>query len=94
MPAAAAAVNITDKNELIRFVIDERTREFAMQGYRWFDMRRLSNDPLFANERLYKHEQLSATGAVVNTYTLKPERFALRFPQGVIDANPGMSNNP
>ncbi len=93
MPAADATVNITDRDVLIRFIIDERTREFAMQGYRWFDMRRLAQDPLFANKLPYTHKYVSATGAVT-TYTLNPKRFAIRFPQRVIDANPGMPNNP
>lgn len=93
MPTSEAAVNITDPDVLIRFIVDERTREFAMQGYRWFDMRRLANDPLFANKLPYTHKYVSATGAVT-TYTLNPKRFAIRFPQRVIDANPGMPNNP
>jgi tetratricopeptide (TPR) repeat protein len=93
MPAADATVAITDRDALIRFIIDERTREFAMQGYRWFDMRRLAQDPLFANKLPYTHKYVSATGEVT-TYTLNPKRFAIRFPQRVMDANPGMPNNP
>ncbi|ACU02283.1 RagB/SusD family nutrient uptake outer membrane protein [Pedobacter heparinus] len=92
MPATSATVSITDKDALIRFIIDERTRELSMQGYRWFDMRRLYKDPLFAGKMPYTHKYVSATGAVT-TYTLKPERFAIRFPQSVINANPGMKNN-
>lgn len=92
MPAASAEVTISDRDELVRFIIDERTREYGMQGYRWFDMRRLSKDPLFANELPYKHYYVSATGEST-TYTLNPARFAIRFPQSVLDANPGMKNN-
>lgn len=93
MPAATATVGITDKDQLIRFIIDERTRELAMQGYRWFDMRRLYKDPLFASQRPYTHKYVSTTGSVT-TYTLRPERLVLRFPQSVMNANPGMPNNP
>lgn len=93
MPAANAGINITDQTAIVKFIIDERTREFALQGYRWFDMRRLSVDPIFAGVT-YKHQVLSATGTVIATFPLKPERFTLRFPEKVITANPGMANNP
>lgn len=78
---------------LIKFILEERIREFAVQGYRWFDMRRLSVDPLFSGTT-FTHTLYSATGSVVSTFTLAPERFVLRFPQKVMDENPGMQNNP
>ncbi len=92
MAPADATVNINDQDSLIRFVINERTREFAIQGYRWFDMRRLSVDPLFSNT-VYTHQFMSAAGTIT-TYTLKPERLTMRFAQKIIDQNPGMQNNP
>ncbi|MVT09603.1 RagB/SusD family nutrient uptake outer membrane protein [Chitinophaga tropicalis] len=79
--------------QLIQFVLDERIREFALQGYRWFDMRRLSVDPLFSSAT-YTHSLYSATGALSATFTLRPERFTLRFPEAVMALNPGMENNP
>ncbi|HEU4472159.1 MAG TPA: RagB/SusD family nutrient uptake outer membrane protein, partial [Flavisolibacter sp.] len=51
MPAADAVVPAPiagDQEALIKFIVDERIREFAMEGYRWFDMRRLSLDPIFS----------------------------------------------
>lgn len=89
VPSAVASQQIP----LLKFIMEERIREFAVLGYRWFDMRRLSVDPLFSSNT-YTHSLYSATGAVVSTYTLKPERFVLRFSQKVIDENPGMQNNP
>lgn len=78
---------------LLKFIMEERIREFAVLGYRWFDMRRLSVDPLFSGAT-YTHSLYSATGTVNATYTLKPVRFTLRFSQKVTDENPGMENNP
>ena len=78
---------------LLNFILDERIREFAATGYRWFDMRRLSVDPLFSSNS-YTHTLYSATGELSKTFVLKPNRFALRFPQKVINENPGMENNP
>lgn len=87
------AVNISDRTEMIKFVIDERTREFAVQGHRWFDMRRLSVDPIFAG-KTYVHQAFTETGVLKATFTLKPERFVWQLPLKMINANPGMKNNP
>lgn len=77
---------------LIKFIIDERVREFAVMGYRWFDMRRLSVDPLFGTTT-FTHTLYAATGSTT-TFTFRPERFVLRFPQKIINENPEMQNNP
>ena len=93
MPSADAIVNISNREDMIRFVIDERRREFAMFGYRWFDMRRLSVDPLFAND-VYTHKIYDLQGNVLSTYTLSKERLTLRLPLKVMEQNPDMTNNP
>ncbi|WP_431294432.1 RagB/SusD family nutrient uptake outer membrane protein [Pedobacter sp. P26] len=94
MPAADAEVNITGKDNLIKFIIDERVREFAVYGYRWYDMRRLSVDPLF-RDKVYQHIQYNAAnGQPLEIYTLKPERLTMRFDLVVMNANPEMINNP
>ncbi|WP_208025510.1 RagB/SusD family nutrient uptake outer membrane protein [Niastella caeni] len=95
-------MNATDANaipvgltqlQLIQFVLNERIREFAVQGYRWFDMRRLSVDPLFSSAT-YTHRLYNTSGVLSSTFTLRPERFTLQLPQAVIAQNPGMENNP
>ncbi|MFD2556481.1 RagB/SusD family nutrient uptake outer membrane protein [Sphingobacterium tabacisoli] len=95
MPIALAPVSspIADTQlSLVNFILEERVREFALSGYRWFDMRRLSVDPLFKDQK-YTHTLYSATGSPIDTYTLKAERLTLRFPQKVMDENPEMQNN-
>jgi tetratricopeptide (TPR) repeat protein len=95
MPAANATVpasTANDKMLLLQFILDERIREYAVEGYRWFDMRRLSVDPLFA-ATAYTHTLYSATGTTT-VFQLKPERLVLRFPQKLIDQNPNIVNNP
>ena len=93
MPATDAVVNISDRNELIRFVIDERQREFAMTGYRWFDIRRLSVDPLFSG-KTYTHVIYDISGKALETFTLTPDRMTLRLPLKLMAQNPSMDNNP
>jgi starch-binding outer membrane protein, SusD/RagB family len=90
--ANAIPVGMT-RLQLIQFVLNERLREFAMQGYRWFDMRRLSVDPLFSSAT-YTHRLYNTSGVLSSTYTLRPERFTLQLPSVVIAQNPEMENNP
>jgi len=96
MPAADAAVPATiagNKDALVKFIIDERTREFAMEGYRWFDMRRLAADPLFAGIT-FMHRMYNVNGTT-DVYTLPlPNRLVLKLPPGITDANPDIPNNP
>lgn len=96
IPPAEAAVPAgaqADKDALTKFIIDERTREFAVEGHRWFDMRRLSTDPLFSGRPAAQHTvYIDATTGP--TYTLTPERLTLRLPPSYIVQDPGMVNNP
>ena len=97
MPEADATVPsavASDQNKLVKFILDERIREFAMEGYRWFDMRRLSVDPDYSSTVGTVHKVYSASGEVTGTYNLRPERYVLRFTQKLMDQNPGMENNP
>ena len=90
VPAAIAS----SKMPLIQFILEERIREFAAQGYRWYDMRRLSVDPLFTTST-YQHKVYSTvTGLVTETYTLKPERWVFKFSPKIMGENPGLINNP
>lgn len=95
MPAADATLPssvASDQTALIRFIIEERIREFATEGYRWYDMRRLSVDPLFSTNN-YVHTLFNNDGTTT-TYTLPVERFALRFSPAVMAQNQQMNNNP
>ncbi|HWV66221.1 RagB/SusD family nutrient uptake outer membrane protein [Chitinophaga sp.] len=96
MPAADAPVPdaiSTNKNTLVKFILEERIREFAGLGYRWFDMRRLSVDPDFKSTVNTKHIVYSATGEAQSTFTLRPERLTFKIPPKVLSQNPGMVDN-
>lgn len=95
MPPADAAVPAEvagDQMRLLQFVMDERLREFAGLGVRWFDMRRLSVDPLFSSSA-YTHTLYHADGTST-IYRLEPERFVLKIPPRILLTNPGMEDNP
>ncbi|TCC89954.1 RagB/SusD family nutrient uptake outer membrane protein [Pedobacter hiemivivus] len=75
-------------NEALHRVIDERTREFIGRGFRWFDQRRLRQDPGFITTvtRVFKDV----------TYTLTPEsnRYTYRIAEKYIQLNPEIVQNP
>ncbi|PWK77044.1 SusD-like starch-binding protein associating with outer membrane [Mucilaginibacter oryzae] len=96
LPADRAAISGTiasNQNLLIRFIFDERVREFAAEGYRWFDMRRMSVDPLFSGQKfthlLYADETNNA-----KTITLDEKRLTLKLPYYIMVGNPQITNNP
>lgn len=89
IPDAVANV----QEDLLRYIMEERTREFAYMGFRWFDMRRLSVDPLFSND-VYRHILYAESGDVISTYELTLDRLTLRMPPKVLSENPDMPDNP
>jgi len=91
---ASVPTNIAaDRILLIKFIFDERIREFAAEGYRWFDMRRLSVDPLFSG-LTFTHNIYPASGpALINELQL-PARLVLKLPPNIMAANPSFQNNP
>ncbi|MCD0487780.1 RagB/SusD family nutrient uptake outer membrane protein [Pedobacter sp. MC2016-14] len=94
--AIPPSVNTNDKDQLIRFIVEERIREFAMMGFRWFDMRRLSLDPLFQNDT-YTHVVFPASGNAldgVTTFTLNPTRLTMSMPPLILTQSPDMPDNP
>jgi len=70
-----------NKADLIIEIANERFREFAYEGHRWFDLRRTTQEQI---DHTYKTESA----------TLKQgdPRYTLRFPQEAIDNNPNLSN--
>ena len=96
MPAASATVPAAiagNQVALLSFIMDERTREFAMEGYRFFDMRRLSVDPLFTTPTYTHILYNDATYTNTTLFTLQPARFTLKLPPFIMNANPQFTNN-
>ncbi len=97
MPAEEATVPdgvSAEKLPLLRFIMEERIREFPMMGYRWYDMRRLSVDPLFG-QTAFQHRVYDENGDVKETYSLSdPKQFVFRIPPKILAENPQMQDNP
>lgn len=68
-------INGMTEEELIQEILDERARELAFEGHRWYDLRRTTRPAL---TRTFDGE----------TYTLTPEQYTMRFPTEAVEANP------
>ncbi|ADQ80652.1 RagB/SusD domain protein [Paludibacter propionicigenes WB4] len=81
-------LSATDLNDALKKVIDERHREFFCRMLRWWDMRRLKDDPMFA-------QTYTRTLAGI-TYTLAPtsNRYIFSIPAYQIKLSPEMEQNP
>ena len=76
-----SAILAMEKDELIIEILEERRRELAFEGHRWFDLRR--------RER----KQLTKT-YLGETFVLEENdsRYAIRIPSEAIAANPELAN--
>ena len=79
--AKETAVNAMDRDELLQEIYNERTRELAFEGHRWFDLRRT------ARPRLEK--TFGGTSYVLEE---NDSRYTIRIPSEAIEANPGLAN--
>lgn len=70
------------KEELRQAIYDERSRELAYEGHRWFDLRRTGRP---AMEKTYKETKY--------TLTEDDTRYTIPFPVDAIQANPELNNN-
>ena len=85
---AAIPAEVDTQDKLIRFIVDERLREYMMSGIRWFDLRRLWNDPLFqADKSRYTHTNGE------ETFTLDEKRLTFRIPPQVLSFSTDWTDN-
>lgn len=80
-PAGTPALTITDANDALKYIIDERRRELYMRGTRWEDLRRLNKEPQFATTLTHTYQG--------KTYELKPntDRYVMPLPDNEIQIN-------
>ncbi|MBE8722645.1 RagB/SusD family nutrient uptake outer membrane protein [Sphingobacterium pedocola] len=87
-PEDFTELSLSDPSEILHQVIAERRKELMAKGLRWFDQKRLANEPGFVTTqtRTYKGE----------TYTLEPNsnRYVLPIASKYIVLNPEIEQNP
>lgn len=99
--AGSPNVNVTlasldnDPGKVFDFYQKERRREFCFEEFRWFDLRRYGQPQLVhtfnPNEPVVTNPSLP-----VETYTLPQgsNRYVMKFPPTVLEANPSLVPNP
>lgn len=86
-PGVFVPVSITDAQELVDFVRDERRRELCFENHRWFDLRRYGMEEI-------RHVWHDGSG-VPTEYVLEKNDpgFTLQIPQQAFDHNSQMVQN-
>lgn len=72
---------VQTRDDLVRFCLEEQHREFMGRMQRYYNMRRLWNDPLFQQEKPITHSDGTST------YTMQEDNLYLELPEGVLKWN-------
>ncbi len=77
--AYAAELDDMDSQQLLQAIYDERTRELAFEGHRWFDLRRTTQPSL-----------VKTYGDATYTLAQGDSRYTINFPSEAVEANPDL----
>ena len=80
-PKYSSALDELDQDALRVEIANERQRELAYQGHRWFDLRRTTQPEL---KKSYEGEEF--------TLEQGDDRYTMRFPSEAVAANPELEN--
>lgn len=83
-------LEVSDGEECLKVILDERRKELVSRGLRWSDLRRLNKDPRFAKTLVRAIDD----GNTITKYTLPPNdpRYVFLIPQNVLEIT-GMQQN-
>ncbi|MEG0796058.1 MAG: RagB/SusD family nutrient uptake outer membrane protein [Odoribacter sp.] len=82
----AAEIEGMNRQELINEIADERAREFALEGHRWYDLRRTTRPEIV---KVYKGQDQVEKKAVLKQ---DDPRYTIRFPKEATDNNINLKN--
>lgn len=78
-----------DKEVVLQKILLERTFEFAYNGTRWFDMRRLDME-----NRMPELQRLDGQSKVISTLPVHSKKYTLQIPLSVMYFHPDWEQNP
>lgn len=87
LTTTVTAMSSMTQDQLLQEVYDERARELAFEGHRWFDLRRTTMQQL---QKTYEMQPDEDGTPRSETYTLEQgdSRYTMRFPTEAVEANP------
>lgn len=87
---AAIPASVSSKEDLIKFIVNERTLEYIARGVSVIDMKRLWNDPLFASKKANFTHPIKGG----DTYSVTSEdQLTWKIPIKVFKFHPEWQNN-
>jgi hypothetical protein len=96
--AGLSPIEITVKDELRKAILDERGREFVVEGKRWFDLLRAAKRNHFEKKQIIIDMILAGADiqrqAVLKTKVFDTMSYYLPIPEREILYNPNMVQNP
>ncbi len=80
--------NISDRDEVMRLIMEERRRELAFEGHRWFDLRRWHLGGIIDLGNI-------DFGSIRNDFAINPEvHVNFPLPASQVSNNPNLRQNP
>lgn len=96
--AGMTHIDLTVKNDLRKAVLDERGREFIIEGKRWFDLLRAAKRNNFENKQIIINMILSGADikkqAILRTKVFDTMSYYLPIPEHEIIYNQNLVQNP
>lgn len=82
----AAVIDVMSQDQLIAEIAEERVRELALEGHRWFDLRRTTQPEIV---KTYVDQAGDTQTAI-----LRPNdpRYTIPFPKSATEGNPNLNN--
>ena len=96
--AGISYIDYGDKNELREALLNERAREFVVEGKRWFDLLRVAKRNHFANKQLIISMILSSADvkqqAILRTRVYDTMSYYLPIPERELLYDQNLKQNP
>jgi hypothetical protein len=85
---ADVSASETDKAVIMQWIMDERLRELGGEGQRWFDLRRWQMQGLITLDNAF------FSSNVTNNINFQLKHLYFPIPNGELDVNPNVQQNP
>ena len=82
----SARIDAMDQQQLIGEIADERARELALEGHRWYDLRRTTRPEIV---KTYMDKNFEEETLVIRQ---NDPLYVIPFPREALESNPNLNN--